>query len=220
VRCGVRIELGDIGDYQSLARWHYRAGSPAVPVRVLRAMERRRLVGVLVVTMPTLMGRWRGVAWPELELDESDRRARIAIINQRVRRIGRVVVDPRDRGRGIARQLVRTYLDDPLSTHTEAIAAMGRHSPFLQAAGMRRVELAPPARDLELRRDLRRLGVPPWRLADLSFAERSPHAGLRAALQRWASRAQHTRKLADEPDKLALAAAAAACAPPAIFVTP
>lgn len=223
-RSRLRIEEGVYADYKKLARWHYRPGDPAVPVRVLRCVAGWELAGVLVVSMPTLMGRWRRDAWPELRLSTIDRSRSARTLNQRVRTIARVIVEPRFRGTGVARDLVRSYLADPDSTHTEAIAAMGRHSPFFERAGMRRLELAPVRRDLELAAALRALRVAPWELANCWDAGRrsagTRGTGVRAALERWASRAQSTRKLATDPAALGVAAAAAICAPPVVFVAP
>lgn len=223
-RSTLRIEEGVYADYKKLARWHYRPGDPAVPVRVLRCVAGWELAGVLVVSMPTLMGRWRREAWPELKLSTIDRSASARTLNRRVRTIARVIVEPRFRGTGVARVLVRAYLSDPDTTHTEAIAAMGRHSPFFERAGMRRLNLAPVSRDIELAATLRDLRVAPWELADCwdqrPRSTRTQSRRVRAALERWASCAQATRKLATDPAALGVAAAAALCAPPVVFVAP
>jgi GNAT superfamily N-acetyltransferase len=215
----LEIRPGVYADYLAMARWHYRAGAPAAPVRILRAACEGLRVGVLVVTMPTLMSRWRAVAWPELGLVDSDARGRARTLNRRVRTLARLIVDPRFRGVGVARALVAAYLNDPLTSHTEVITAMGRFSPVFERAGMRPVEVPPAPRDAALRRELAALGVRPCTLIDLQHRPgRSP--AVRAALARWASRGQPTRKLLSDPDALAVAAAGALCAPPAVFVRP
>src|SRR5215831_987602 len=83
---GLVVREGTVRDYDEPARLHYRAGRPATVVKVLKAEatgSREQatggssaaccplpvacsLVGVLVVSMPTLNGRWRRAAWPEL----------------------------------------------------------------------------------------------------------------------------------------------------------
>lgn len=213
------IRRGLYADYLAMARWHYRAGAPAAPVLVLRADADGLRVGVLVVAMPTLMSRWRAGAWPELGLADADPRARARTLNRRVRTIARLIVDPRYRGMGVGRGLVATYLRQPLTSHTEVVAAMGRVSPVFECAGMRPVHVPPAPRDAALRRELAALGVRPCTLIDLG---RRPGRSrpLREALERWASRGQPTRKLLGNPDALAVAAAAALCAPPAVYVRP
>jgi len=113
---GVRLAIGegDWDDYKALERYHYVAGAPAVPVLTLRACARGHLAGVLVVAMPTLNGAWREQAWPG-RYTSGDKRRDTARLNREVRTIARVIVDPRFRGLGVARRLVRAYLDDPLT---------------------------------------------------------------------------------------------------------
>ena len=194
-----RIEPGTRGDYLLLARHHYAAGEPASYARVLRAMEGERLVGVLVVSRPTLNAPWRRRAWPDLA--GLSRRDEAAWVNQRLRTITRVIVEPRWRGTGVARRLVRAYLDDPLTTHTEAVAAMAASSPFFERAGMRRVARPISRRDQALARTLRRLGVRPWSLVDLREGERRCRASrpLHDAVRRWASAGKGTRRRLGEP---------------------
>ncbi|HYE01768.1 MAG TPA: GNAT family N-acetyltransferase [Phycisphaerales bacterium] len=143
---GQRIDLepGTRADYAALARFHYRAGAPATMVGVVRAVEpgRGELAGVLVVSMPTLNGPWRELAWPG-RYAGPDRRRGLRRLNAEVRTISRVVVEPRYRGLGLGRRLVEAYLRRPLTAATEAVAAMGGACPFFARAGMREYEVGP-----------------------------------------------------------------------------
>ncbi len=169
---GVRVVAGRFSDYGALARFHYIAGRPATCVGVLKAEDERdgATAGVLVVSMPTLNGRWRRALWGE-RFWSGDKRRDAASVNGSLRTISRVVVDPRYRGMGIATRLVRAYLARPLTGATEAVAAMGWVCPFFECAGMRAVKLEATARDVVLARALREAGVRAWELMEVGRAE-------------------------------------------------
>jgi GNAT superfamily N-acetyltransferase len=195
------IQPGTRADYEALAHYHYRAGPPATFEAILRAACKGgcgETIGVLIVSRPTLNARWREALWPGAFTDPA-LGARAERLNQQLRTISRVIVDPRSRGLGIATRLVRAYLDSPLTPQTEAVAAMSTFCGFFQAAGMREVELAPSRRDSQLRRALRAAGLQPWRLVDsrgiLRLAARKL-APLEVALRRWANDSRATRRAA------------------------
>jgi GNAT superfamily N-acetyltransferase len=81
-----------------------------------------------------------------------------------------VIVDPRFRGSGIATRLVKAYLKRPMTTCTEALAAMGRASSFFDAAGMTRYEMPPSARHARLMDLFEQFGIEAWDLADAAAA--------------------------------------------------
>ncbi|MFN7022166.1 MAG: hypothetical protein ACK4WH_12685 [Phycisphaerales bacterium] len=189
----IRIVEGTTADYRALAHHHYRATPPATVCRVLRALEAdERTAGVLVVSRPALNGPWRQAAWPGEYPARGARR-----LNEQVRVISRVVVDPRSRGRGVAVAMVRAYLDSPLTVRTEALAAMGRSCGFFERAGMRRVDYAPARRVDDLTRRLREIRVRPWELADPDALMRrlgaDEHARLHRALRTYADAHGRTR---------------------------
>lgn len=148
-----RVEVGSRRDYDALAHHHYRAGKPATATRVLVVRDRRptvvdrmrgqvgqqgggEVVAVLVESLPSLSCRLRDAA-----LQDRYRclavRSRAVLLNREVRTISRVVVDPRYRGQGLAVGLVREALRTATTAVTEAVAAMGKVSPFFERAGMR-----------------------------------------------------------------------------------
>src|SRR5882724_8632387 len=126
----ISIIPGRPTDYAPLARFHYRAQRPATCVHTLSAIDRTNgeLVGVLTISMPTLNGPWRRLAWPRLFRDHRStprtKGSDAARVNRHLRTISRVIIDPRYRALGIARRLVEAYLESPLTRCTEAIAAM------------------------------------------------------------------------------------------------
>ena len=224
------IREGTIDDYASLARFHYRAGPPATIARVLTARDtiNDELLGVLVVSHPTLNGRWRDIAWPgERPRDNS---SSTAWLNREVRCISRVIVDPRARGRSIATRLVRFYLARADTRKTEAIAAMGIACPFFECAGMREVSVARTARDETLARAFVRAGLKPHECADLAYVRRrlSRSPMLRRAIERWARASRATSRWCDDDRELSierlaelvcLGAGGIVC-PPRVFVSP
>lgn len=192
------IEPGGRTDFRALARFHYRAGEPATVVRVLRAIDRERdlLGGVLVVSMPTLNGGWRELAWPG-RYGRGDRREQVRRINDELRCISRVVIDPRVRGIGLAVRLVRAYLACPLTPATEAIAQMGVVSPFFERAGMTPYPVPKQARDVRLADALYGLGIG-MRALDAGMPS-LPDAA-RAELVRWARSSRTTASLVEGPE--------------------
>jgi ABC-type lipoprotein export system ATPase subunit len=197
-------------DLRALEALHYRAAPPARRVLSLALVDtlEREIVAALVVVMPTLNASWRALAWPG-RFDLPDKRAAAHALNAEVRRIARVVVDPRWRSLSLATRLVRHYLASPLTPCTEAVAAMGRCLPFFRAAGMTEYPLAPSARDARLLDALAHAGVEPWRLASPRAAwTRAARTASEAFLERetrlWARASSATAHRADHPDPLHL----------------
>lgn len=139
----IHITPGTTADLARLAHLHYHPGKPATIDHVLIARDNSTpestgeptLAGVLAVSMPSLNAAWRAQVWPDIHrhTNTTDGARRL---NDHLRCISRVIIDPRYRARGIATQLVRHYLDDPTTPRTEAIAAMGTLCPFFERAGM------------------------------------------------------------------------------------
>lgn len=190
------IERGHADDYAALARYHYRAGRPARPVHILRARDADTgsAVGVLTISMPTLNATWRQLAWPQTFASLSAKQNAEAV-NRHLRTISRLIVEPRYRALGIARRLVRAYLDEPLTRYTEALAAMGHCCPVFERAGMREVAAPRSQRDLAFGAVLTMFNLHPSALVEVSRAASCLHASpaLRAAVREWAMASKGTR---------------------------
>lgn len=204
----IRVDPGTIADYHALSAHHYLGGRPATVARILRATRispfGELLAGVLMVSMPTLNGVWRRQAWPDW-FDSPNKAANARRINRELRCISRVIVDPRSRGLGVATTLVRAYLEDPITSATESIAAMGAVSPFFRAAGMREYQLPRPAHDTRL---LDALAHESITAQDLTRPDVLDRPFLARELSRWA---RHARVLIDDPDPLPHIARHAVC---------
>src|SRR5205085_372514 len=114
---------------------------PTVVGRWLQRPERCEVLGVLVRSLPQLCCQLRDLATGG-RYRTLRRRDAAVVLNREVRTISRVVIDPRVRGLGLAVRLVRHALThtSPAIHFTEALAAMGRVSPFFQHAGMTRYQ--------------------------------------------------------------------------------
>ena len=147
---GFRIEPGTLDDFRALAAFHYRSHHPGAATSVLRLPHRDEPapVGVLVRSLPALACGLRDRALRNRYVALSPRE-RGVVLNREIRCISRVVIEPRFRGLGLAVRLVRFALEHSENESliaTEALAAMGRISPFFERAGMRRFDHAPSSR--------------------------------------------------------------------------
>jgi hypothetical protein len=201
------ITPGALHDYHALSPHHYRSrpatiarargGSPAI----LAARDQHgALAGVLVVSMPTLNGAWRSVAWPG-RFESGEKRRDAARRNRELRCISRVIVHPRSRSCGVATALVRAYLERPLTRATEAVAAMGHACGFFERAGMTPYRLPPPPRDARLLDALASLGLEPWELLAEGAAAASldAHPWLERETRLWARAHGETRAFGGSP---------------------
>jgi GNAT superfamily N-acetyltransferase len=215
----IEIAAGTLADYHALARFHYRGARPGAVTSVLcmrrsspsvvgrfcaRAGE-SELIGVLVRSLPALAcgmrdvatrGRYRGLSQHETAI----------MLNREVRTISRVVIDPRFRGLGLAVDLVRFALENPEDRNpplrfTEALAAMGKVSPFFERAGMIRHDRPMRAEHARLIDALRYVGLEPCALASLPGAQahlESLHGStlkwIDRELRRWHRAAHRTRR--------------------------
>ncbi|MEM9346850.1 MAG: GNAT family N-acetyltransferase [Planctomycetota bacterium] len=179
------IEQGCRADYLALKPHHYRPGNPMTMMRILAIREHTptasdrffsrsvspRPVAVLVESLPALSCRLRDEALGG-RYSHLQPKPRSRLLNQELRCISRVIVDPRYRGMGLAVRLVRHALQTATTRYTETIAVMGRISPFPQRAGMTPYERPPLEAEQRALAALRYAGIQPAALAMPSQVQR------------------------------------------------
>lgn len=140
---GLEIVRGGQEDYEQLSHFHYRGGGlgPCSAIFTLRGRGRlakrlgKRAVGVIVYTMPLRHPELRNAALGGI-FSGLDKMTYLWLINRNIRRISRVIIEPRFRGLGLASRLVRETMPKMDVPFVEGLAVMGRFNPFLEKAGM------------------------------------------------------------------------------------
>lgn len=172
------ITEGCRADYLALKAHHYRPGNPMTMTRILAIRETTSTaadrflkrsatatpIAVLVESLPALSCRLRDEALGG-RYGYLRPKPRSALLNQELRCISRVIVDPRYRGLSLAVRLVRHALLTATTRYTEALAVMGRVSPFFERAGMVAYERHPLASEERALAALRYAGIEPNELA-------------------------------------------------------
>jgi hypothetical protein len=163
----LKILPGNIEDYRRFARWHYRDGSSPGPYESIyclrqpsdfRGTNANRPVGVIVYSMPTENCTARDIATDGFfkGLSRPDRQA---LLNRYVRRISRVIIEPRYRGCGLAALLVKKTMPLVNVPIIEALASMGHFNFFFEKAGLTACHQAIPARNKMLTEALSLVGI-------------------------------------------------------------
>jgi len=160
-RCSIcqklRVVPGGIEDYKQLAHYHYRGSrpGPCKAVFVLKSdaalpgLPRERIVGVVTYSTATAVLELRNEATSHF-FAGLDRDTQLGLINKNIRRISRLVIEPRFRGLGLATRLVRETMPRLNVPIVEAAAVMGRVHPFLEKAGMKAYEARPRLANVQL----------------------------------------------------------------------
>lgn len=133
--------------------------------------DRAKTVGVIVYTMPTPGLELRNIATGNL-FAGVDRRTQLALLNKNIRRISRVIVEPRFRGLGLASRLVRETMPQMNVPIIEAMAVMGLVNPFFEKAGMKPYTAKIPARCVQLAEALSMVGIEKQELIDAQKVQR------------------------------------------------
>lgn len=158
---------GTIADYHRLSRYHYRDAclGPVAAVWTLRQHVplmhfEHAVIGVIVYTYPAPNCAARNAVFG-LQFCCSDRTCHLRYLNQSIRTISRVVIDPVWRGLGLAAWLVRRTMPQLNIPYIESLAVMGRFHPFLEKAGMTRYPTPKNKKAIRLAQMLNELNIPP-----------------------------------------------------------
>lgn len=137
------IERSDLNNTHNLLNHHYRSEKLKVCYRVfiIRNLHPKytddNLVGVIVYTMPMPHIRLRNIATSGIFTGFKNRSDQLKILNEHLRTISRVVIDPRYRGLGLASWLVQKTADRVKFPIIESLAVMGNIHPFFEKAGFK-----------------------------------------------------------------------------------
>ena len=153
----LEIVRGGLADYKQLCRFHYRdcGLGPFAAIFTMKAKAGSAVwlgdgvVGVIVYKMPSPGLELRNVATGGY-FGGFDRSTRLSLVNSSIRCIGRVIIDPRFRGLGLASRLVRETMGLMGVPIIEAMAVMGAVNPFFERAGMTAYRAKMPGRCVQL----------------------------------------------------------------------
>jgi len=146
---GLRIVEGSLDDYKKLCRWHYRDGGVRAYAAIFALKLGLSSIGVIVYTMPCAALELRNIATGGLFCGFG-KDVQMSLINKNIRCIGRVIIEPRFRGLGLASRLVRETMVKVGVPIVEGLAVMGKVNSFFEKAGMAKLEAKMPARCIQL----------------------------------------------------------------------
>ena len=183
----LKIEPADMNAYHELAGFHYRQGSlgPHTHLFAIRDSHfRRRLTapvaGVIVYRPPVPNLAIRNIVTGGF-FSGLPRSAGLSLLNEHVRCISRVIIDPRYRGLGLASWLVRETMPLTGASMVEAASVMGMVHPFFERAGMTRFRQPPDVKTERMKAALETVGIDEslWIDTEVVYlriaALRSPH---------------------------------------------
>ena len=170
----LKIVAGTIADYKPLSRFHYRdcqTGPVSAVYKIIDTHPMREqiepIVGIIIYSMPACAVQLRNIATKGLFTKLGSSSVNMQLINQNIRTIARVVIEPRYRALGLAYELVQKTMPLLNMPYIEALAVMGKVNPFFEKAGMMKFQGTEPARSVRLRNALSAVGVEQADLVDI-----------------------------------------------------
>jgi hypothetical protein len=170
----LKITPGTITDYKSLSRFHYRDGKTGPVAAVYKIIDTHPMreqiepiVGIIIYSMPACAVQLRNIATKGLFTKLGSSSVNMQLINQNIRTIARVVIEPRYRALGLAYNLVQKTMPLLNMPYIEALAVMGKVNPFFEKAGMMKFEGTEPTRSVKLRQALSVIGIEEADLVDI-----------------------------------------------------
>jgi len=163
----LQITPGCLDDYRRLARYHYLGGhlGPASAIFVLNRSGCKTPVGVIVYSNAPVVLELRNIATGHV-FAGLDRSTQLELINANIRRISRLVIEPRFRGLGLGSRLVRETMPLVNVPIVEALAVMGWVNPFFERAGMKAYKAKPSAAGVQFIEALSIIGIEQAELID------------------------------------------------------
>ena len=151
----LQIVPGSYEDYRQLAQYHYRDNGPGqfTTIYALKSSPNsgwhQQTVGVIVYSTATPGQELRNIATNHFFIG-FDQNTQLALLNKNLRRISRVIIEPRFRGLGLATRLVRETMPMMNFPIIEAVAVMGLINPFFEKAGMKAYRAPEKDRNIRL----------------------------------------------------------------------
>jgi GNAT superfamily N-acetyltransferase len=175
----LQITEGSANDYRRLAVYHYRDSSlgPYAAIFTIKAVGKMAIrlsnepVGVIVYAMPTAALELRNVALGGI-LSGLNRKSRLDFINENIRTISRVIIEPRFRSLGLATWLVKETIEKMDVPIIEALAVMGYVNKFFEKAGLTAYEAPMPARCEQMKEAFEFVGIAGSKLIDAESLQR------------------------------------------------
>ena len=163
----LQITPGCLDDYRRLARYHYLDGctGPASAIFVLSKAGCQTPVGVIVYSNAPVVLELRNIATGHV-FAGLDRGTQLELINANIRRISRLIIEPRFRGVGLASRLVRETMPLVNVPIVEALAVMGWVNPFFERAGMKAYKPEPSRAGVQFIEALSIIGIEQAELID------------------------------------------------------
>jgi hypothetical protein len=125
------------------------------------------LVGIIIYSMPLAAVQLRNIATDGLFTKLGSSSVNLQLINQNIRTISRVVIEPRYRALGLAYELVQKTMPMLNMPYIEALAVMGKVNPFFEKAGMMKFQAPEQSRSIKLRQALSIIGIEESDLVDI-----------------------------------------------------
>jgi ABC-type transport system involved in cytochrome c biogenesis ATPase subunit/GNAT superfamily N-acetyltransferase len=179
----MRVEAGSMEDWRALSNFHYRGHRCSPPRRIFRLSRKGELCGVIVYSYPPPACYGRRLVLPRMDMRE---------LNTKLSTINRVVIHPKYRTIGLGAKLIRETLLLAGTPFVELVAVMAKYSPFAEKAGMQKVAVQEPSKEItRVARaledngfDLRLLGSQKYALGKIEVLSYEQLDLLRGCLQR------------------------------------
>jgi hypothetical protein len=166
----IKIVPGSYADYKQLARYHYRDSGPKqfTSIYVLKFGDHNSSlvprtsslgpVGIITYSAPSRGQDLRNIATGNF-FSGLDRSSQLELLNKSVRRISRVIIEPRFRGLGLASRLVAETMPLQNIPLIEAVYIMGWVHPFFEKAGMKAFHAPAKESNIRLTEALSAVGI-------------------------------------------------------------
>jgi ABC-type lipoprotein export system ATPase subunit/GNAT superfamily N-acetyltransferase len=136
---GMCVEAGSTEDWRALSMFHYRGHRCSPPRSIFRLKRKDELCGVIVYSYPPPACYGRRLVLPKMDMSE---------LNNKLCTINRVVVHPKYRTIGLGARLIRETLPLAGTPFVELVAVMAKYSPFAEKAGMQKVAVQEPSKEI------------------------------------------------------------------------